>query len=148
MQKAIIYCRVSSERQVNEGHGLESQERLCLSYAKSKNYQVIKIFKEQGISGSLFDRPEMRKVLSFLDEYKFNNQKEFIILSLLDFRPAQLSQLVVDVILLQEQKAPVCCWDKLKKLSKQNRISKLLVNNLALKYILAKKEIFYYSKGP
>ena len=79
MQKAIIYCRVSSERQVNEGHGLDSQERLCLNYAKNMNYKVLKIFKEEGVSGGLFERPTMKRLLHFLDEYKFGNEDEKII---------------------------------------------------------------------
>lgn len=38
MQKSIIYCRVSSERQKTEGHGLDSQEHRCQELADRKGY--------------------------------------------------------------------------------------------------------------
>jgi site-specific DNA recombinase len=50
-QKAVIYCRVSSQQQVTQGSGLESQETRCKNYAASKNYEVAAVFKEEGISG-------------------------------------------------------------------------------------------------
>lgn len=68
-KKALIYCRVSSERQVNEGHGLDSQETICRDYAKRKSYQVEGVFKDEGISGSLFDRPAMIDLLNYLDKH-------------------------------------------------------------------------------
>ncbi|MEI6092951.1 MAG: recombinase family protein, partial [bacterium] len=40
MQCCVIYCRVSSERQVTEGHGLEGQEKRCRDYAEHKGYKV------------------------------------------------------------------------------------------------------------
>ncbi len=72
-QRALIYCRVSSQRQVAEGHGLESQEKLCRNYAKSKDYFVEKVFPEEGIMGELFDRPKMKELLEYLDEHIENN---------------------------------------------------------------------------
>ena len=66
--KAVIYCRVSSLKQVKEGHGLESQESRCREFAKHKNYQVIEVFYDEGISGSLIERPSMQKMLSFLEQ--------------------------------------------------------------------------------
>ena len=41
-KRALVYCRVSSERQVNEGHGLDSQEQRCLAYAQGKGLTVSK----------------------------------------------------------------------------------------------------------
>lgn len=70
--KCIIYCRVSSERQVNEGHGLDSQEKRCRDYAKNKNYQIEAIFLDEGVSGGLFERPAMRKLIEYLDAHTFD----------------------------------------------------------------------------
>ncbi|MFZ2025776.1 MAG: recombinase family protein, partial [Microgenomates group bacterium] len=78
-QKAIIYCRVSSDRQVKEGHGLEGQEKRCRDYATSKGYKVMKIFKEEGISGGLINRPEMEKLLLFLEKNTNINEKIVVI---------------------------------------------------------------------
>jgi len=71
MQKAIIYCRVSSDRQVNEGHGLDSQERICKDFALKNNYKVVKVFKGEGESGRLFDRPSVKELITYLDKNPF-----------------------------------------------------------------------------
>ena len=68
MTKAIIYCRVSSDRQVKEGHGLESQEERCRNYAKSQGYQTIDVFRDEGESGGLFERTGMKQVLACLEQ--------------------------------------------------------------------------------
>lgn len=66
--KAVIYCRVSSEKQVREGSGLDSQEHRCRSYALSLGLEVEKVFKDEGISGGLFDRPAIESLLKYLDD--------------------------------------------------------------------------------
>jgi len=66
--QAVIYCRVSSSKQVREGHGLEGQEKRCHDYASSHNYDVIEVFREKGISGGVTERPAMRRMLDFLEE--------------------------------------------------------------------------------
>ena len=38
MRKTVIYCRVSSDRQVREGHGLQGQEQRCRAYAQAHGY--------------------------------------------------------------------------------------------------------------
>jgi len=67
--KAIIYCRVSSQRQVTEGNGLSSQEMHCRNYAQQKGYSVQEVFHDEGISGGLFERPAMQALIAFLDKY-------------------------------------------------------------------------------
>lgn len=65
----IIYCRVSSQRQVAEGHGLESQEQTCRNHIKFKGYpDPARVFKDEGVSGGLLNRPGMQELLAFLDE--------------------------------------------------------------------------------
>jgi site-specific DNA recombinase len=66
-KRAVIYCRVSSEQQVTEGTGLDSQEQRCLKYALDKGLSIAKIFREEGVSGGLFDRPAMQNLIDFLD---------------------------------------------------------------------------------
>ena len=69
-KRALVYCRVSSERQVNEGHGLDSQEQRCLAHAQGKGLTVAKVFRDQGISGKLFERPAMQQRIAYLDSHK------------------------------------------------------------------------------
>ena len=77
--KAIIYCRVSSQRQVNEGHGLDSQEQRCIQYAKSCGYEILDIFRDNGVSGGLFDRPAMKHVLECLEKNDTNDLNNKIV---------------------------------------------------------------------
>ena len=65
--KAVIYCRVSSEKQVKEGNGLDSQEHRCREYARSLGLEVENVFRDEGISGGLFDRPAMKSLIEYLD---------------------------------------------------------------------------------
>ncbi len=67
---ALIYCRVSSLKQVREGHGLSSQETRCREYARIKNYTVVECFHDEGVSGGLTDRAGMQAMLAFLRHHK------------------------------------------------------------------------------
>src|SRR3989344_610133 len=74
MQKAIIYCRVSSDRQANEGHGLDSQEHRCREYAERNNYEVEKVFADTYTGGGDFlNRPAMRNLLGYVDSKPLEN---------------------------------------------------------------------------
>ncbi len=75
--KAVIYCRVSSEKQVKEGNGLDSQEHRCREYAASLGLEVENVFRDEGISGGLFDRPAMKSLVTYLDKHWQN--KYFVI---------------------------------------------------------------------
>lgn len=69
MQRAIIYCRVSSDRQRIEGHGLESQEQRCRVYADTKGYKVEKVFRDSTTAGGDFlKRQAMVALLEYLDK--------------------------------------------------------------------------------
>ncbi len=78
-KKCLIYCRVSSQRQVKEGHGLESQEALCREYAKRQRYKIIGVFRDEGESGGLFDRTGMKQVLACLDNYLTEPERVVVI---------------------------------------------------------------------
>src|SRR3989344_2647180 len=75
--KALIYCRVSSQRQVDEGNGLGSQEQRCRMYAKNKNYDAVAVFPDEAVSGALFQRPSMQKLIKYLDDHQ---DEEFVII--------------------------------------------------------------------
>ena len=77
VQKAVIYCRVSTQKQVEEGHGLNSQETRCREYARHKGYDVIRPFHDEGESGSLMDRPDMKAMLSFL---RSNRKEQYVVI--------------------------------------------------------------------
>lgn len=64
--KAVIYCRVSSVKQVEEGHGLDSQATRCREYAERRGYEVIRVFHEKGVSGGKLDRPSFTQMIEFV----------------------------------------------------------------------------------
>ena len=69
-QKSIIYCRVSSERQKTEGHGLDSQEYRCRELSDRKGYEVEKVFRDSFTGGGdFFERPAMSELLTYLDKH-------------------------------------------------------------------------------
>lgn len=73
-QRALIYCRVSSKRQEKEGHGLESQEHRCRTYAEQKGYEVESVFQDSYSGGGDFlKRPAMAKMLEYLDSNTHQN---------------------------------------------------------------------------
>jgi len=67
--QALIYCRVSSDRQVVDGHGLNSQELRCINFAKHQGLTVAKVFPDEGISGKLFDRPAMQELIKYVNDH-------------------------------------------------------------------------------
>jgi DNA invertase Pin-like site-specific DNA recombinase len=64
-QTAIIYLRVSTNRQSETGHSLENQERQLAAYADSQGYQV-EIFPEIA-SGGRDTRPQLKRALDLLN---------------------------------------------------------------------------------
>lgn len=63
--RAVIYCRVSTKQQVDEGNSLSTQERLCREYAFKQGYEVSEVFIEKGESAKTKDRTELQKMMSF-----------------------------------------------------------------------------------
>lgn len=66
IKHAVLYCRVSSAKQVKKGDGLGSQETRCREYAKYKGYEVVHVFRDEGVSGGMIERPAMQEMLAFL----------------------------------------------------------------------------------
>lgn len=66
---AVIYCRVSSDRQATEGHGLDGQERRCREYAAAHGYQVASVFRDEGASGGTFVRPALRAMFDYMRKH-------------------------------------------------------------------------------
>jgi site-specific DNA recombinase len=72
-KKAVVYCRVSSNAQVKKGDGIQSQETRCREYARHKGYRVVEVFKDEGISGGVVNRPGMLDMLRFIKRLKHDN---------------------------------------------------------------------------
>jgi site-specific DNA recombinase len=64
MQRAFIYCRVSTDEQARQDHySLEVQENTCRDYAKRKGWQIVDLRKDVG-SGRNDKRPGYQDLLT------------------------------------------------------------------------------------
>src|SRR5512132_686888 len=50
--KVVVYVRVSTGKQVEEGLGLADQEHACRAWARQHGHQVLAVFRDQGVSGT------------------------------------------------------------------------------------------------
>lgn len=63
-KNCLLYARVSSDRQVREGHSLEDQVNRLVKFARDKNWRILEIYKDGGKSGkSSSGRPEFTRML-------------------------------------------------------------------------------------
>jgi DNA invertase Pin-like site-specific DNA recombinase len=102
MTKAFAYLRVSGESQV-EGGGFPRQEAAIRDWAARNDHEIVKIFKEEGVSGKLEldDRPALQALLAALEE----NGVKTVIIEKLD-RLAR--QLMVQETILADMQARGC----------------------------------------
>lgn len=64
-KRAVIYIRVSDPSQI-ENNSLETQQKVCERFALENGYEVVKVFREEGISAKHINtRPVMRELLEY-----------------------------------------------------------------------------------
>jgi len=71
--KVAIYVRVSTLNQAEKGHGLEAQLNVCKKMCDVKNYEVVAVYKDEGISGTTraYDRKGFNELLRHAQEKNF-----------------------------------------------------------------------------
>lgn len=80
-KNCVIYCRVSSSKQAQQGESLELQETICRGIAERYNLKVVEVFKEQ-FSGRKEDRPVIEDVFSYFKKYP--NKVDILIVRAID----------------------------------------------------------------
>ena len=68
--KTIIYCRVSTKEQADQGFSLEGQEKECRSFAINNGYEIDKVFIEKGESAKTQERTQLKNLIKFCVENK------------------------------------------------------------------------------
>lgn len=81
MQKIVGYCRVSTDNQKDEGT-IDIQRQALREYAEAKGYELVKIFKDEGVSGGLEDRAGLAEMFSYLEDKKNKDIKAVLIFKL------------------------------------------------------------------
>ena len=57
-KKGIIYYRVSTEDQAQNGISLEQQKRACLDYGERNDIEIVEIFHDDGVSAKTTERKD------------------------------------------------------------------------------------------
>jgi len=65
--KAIGYIRVSTEEQAREGISLDNQKAKIRAYCESQDWELVKVFSDEGFSGKDMRREGLEKLLLFLE---------------------------------------------------------------------------------
>ena len=69
MEKVFAYLRVSEPSQAKEGKdGLPRQEAAVKTYAKAHNLELAGIYREEGVSGTLAERPALARLMVDLEQ--------------------------------------------------------------------------------
>ena len=61
---SVGYVRVSTNEQTTEGQSLENQSNRISSYCQSQGWNLIEIFREEGVSGKTINRPKLNQLIS------------------------------------------------------------------------------------
>ncbi|MFN3303219.1 MAG: recombinase family protein [Roseateles sp.] len=64
MKRAVVYARVSTERQADEGLSIDSQIEACERRAQALNAAVVAVYRDEGISGTTDARPGFRAAIN------------------------------------------------------------------------------------
>lgn len=68
-EKAVLYCRVSTEDQAKEGFSLSAQEDRLRAYCKAKGWTIFNVYIDDGQSGRSDDRPAYKKMMADMDDW-------------------------------------------------------------------------------
>ena len=81
MQKAFVYLRVSGRGQI-DGDGFTRQLEACRKYASTCDIKIVRVFREEGISGAtdLENRPALTEMIAAL----YSNGTHIVLVEKLD----------------------------------------------------------------
>lgn len=69
---AGIYIRISTEDQAREGFSLGEQEERLREFCQFKRYEVLKVYKDAGISAKNDKRPAYQEMMKDVRDKKIN----------------------------------------------------------------------------
>ena len=67
-QKVAIYVRVSTS-----GQTVENQERELLAHCQRQGWQVYKVYRDEGFSGAVADRPALKEMMADARQSQFDS---------------------------------------------------------------------------
>ena len=94
--KAALYTRVSTDEQVEKGFSLEAQKRRLIEFCNKNNYQIYKIYSDEGISGhSITKRKSLQEMLNDAKENKFD--------CVIVYKTDRLSRNLLDLLTIKKE---------------------------------------------
>lgn len=69
MEQAILWARVSTKEQAEEGYSLDAQIKLLREYAQKNNLKIVKEFVVPESARGKQERKEFQKMLEYLKEH-------------------------------------------------------------------------------
>ena len=73
MKRAVIYARVSTQRQADDGVSMESQIEQCRVKARALDAEVVEVFRDDGVSGRSDKRPGFQAALAYCAAHRVNH---------------------------------------------------------------------------
>lgn len=67
MKRGIVYLRISNDRQSN--HSIAGQHMMVQSWCDRNDVQVVDVFTDEGFSARNFDRPDFKRLYSFIEKH-------------------------------------------------------------------------------
>ncbi len=93
--ECVAYMRVSTEKQAEEGNGLDSQRRDIENYCRKNELVITDWYIDDGYTGANMDRPELQRLVSDCDRKRVG----YVVAFKLD----RISRSMVDGIYLIER---------------------------------------------
>ena len=72
----IGYTRVSTDKQADEGYGLEIQDNILRDYCERNKIKNLVVFSDDGYTGTKMERPALQGIVKMISDY--NNRKSKI----------------------------------------------------------------------
>lgn len=72
MKRVVLYVRVSTEEQAEEGYSINGQIKVLEEYCERNKYQIINTYKDEGFSGKSLDRPSLKELLKDCESKQFD----------------------------------------------------------------------------
>lgn len=72
--KAALYCRISREDDLGleTSQSIQTQEKKLTAFATHNNMQIVSIYRDDGYSGTTFERPAFKQLIADIESKKVN----------------------------------------------------------------------------
>ncbi|MGM9969834.1 MAG: recombinase family protein [Anaeroplasma sp.] len=94
--KAALYTRVSTDEQVEKGFSLDAQKRRLIEFCAKNNYEIYKLYTDEGISGHSIEK---RKALQELIGDAKNKKFDCVIV----YKTDRLSRNLLDLLTIKKE---------------------------------------------